>query len=247
MFNLDAELVASPAPQRSSPHPDRAAKVALVQYEDRDDRLLLELVALNARYCERWGYEHVFIRRVSADIPPWWVKCFVLLEVLKKGYDIVAWLDSDAVVHDQERSVDSVFVGPESMVHSSDPPAWANPSVFNAGVLFFRGTADAVSLMEQWCASLDLSRWRKEDGQWMTDGPWAGADYEQGAFVSRVMPMWAMRGVIATRPWQELQSPWVTAQSYCLHFANYSRPNAGFYLNLLDRFRLSGGVELLPR
>ena len=221
--------------------------VAIVQYEDRDDPLLMGLIRRNAEYCQAHGYQHIFIQRVSEDIPPWWVKCFILREILKKDFDFVTWLDSDAVVHDQARTIESLFIRGESLIFSPDAPAWNNPSPFNAGVLIFKSNPTAQKIIEDWIQLFNWRRWTKEGGEWHTPGPWAGEDYEQGAFVRYLLPSLKTTTAVREEDWQVLQGPWVMSQSFTMHFANRSRPNAAFYLNLTEKYSIRHGVEVSPK
>lgn len=203
-------------------------KVAIVQFDDRPDDMLgvlAPLVARNAAYARAHGSAHFFLRDHPNEIPMYWHKV-ALLESCLSEFEYVAWLDTDAVVHDFELSIAGLFTGPEMMVFAGDIPVWGTPQPFNAGVFFCRG-AQARALMGEWRALYPAHLWRKEDGRWnFTDHVWAGEAYEQGAFIRDLLPRYAGTGALRILPWRELQSPCPLPESRTLHFTNVFRPNA---------------------
>src|SRR5581483_10021283 len=118
-------------------------RVAILQYDDRTDAQLgplRVLVARNEEYAARQGYTHIFLRAPEKDLPPYWLKVHLIEKYLREGFDIVAWLDSDAVVHDRRLSIPALFEGEAAFVFAGEPPIWARLSPFNAGVFFCKGS-----------------------------------------------------------------------------------------------------------
>lgn len=211
------------------------SNVALVQFDDRDDQAfdpLHHLVARNAAYAARHGYRHHFIRAHPNLVPVFWHKLALIEEVLAT-HEFVAWLDTDAVVHDPDLEIENLFTGPEMMIFSGDLPIYPVPLKFNAGVFFCRGDK-ARALMREWAKLYPAHLWRKKDGKWnFSDHVWAGPAYEQGAFAEKLLAKYESQ--FRLLPWQLLQSPYPLRDSLTLHFANMFRSNAYLYINTMDK------------
>jgi hypothetical protein len=205
--------------------------VAIVQYDDRSDTglgSLIKLMEQNAAYASHHEYTYRFYRETPLVLPPVWVKPFLVRDLLREGFDTVVWIDSDAVVHDFSRRLESLFAQSKAFVYASDPPPWVSP--FNAGV--FACKTEALPILDCWCASFQARLWsRNDDGAWRwLKGEWAGRAFEQGAFVESVLPKFAGKGLMQCVPWQWLQSPKPLRESFALHFPITYRPNVNVYL-----------------
>jgi hypothetical protein len=210
-------------------------RVAIVQFDDRPDSELgpmAHLVARNAAYARAQGYHHIFVRSHANAVPVFWHKV-ALIERYLGDFEFVAWLDTDAVIHDFSQSVEPLFAGPEHMIFSGDLPIYPVPLPFNAGVFFCRGGA-ARDLMAEWRDLYPAHLWRRQNGQWnFQEHIWAGPAYEQGSFAQSLFPKYAATPGLRQLSWKKLQSPYPLPESFTLHFANLFRPNAVLYLNLL--------------
>src|SRR5580704_5371669 len=168
------------------------AKVAIVQFDDRPDEMLgplPALVARNARYARMHGYTHEFGRHPEQDMPPYWNKIFLLQRVFQAGFDIVAWLDTDAVIHDFSLPIESLFEKDEGFIFAGDLPIYNRVSPINAGVLFFKGEFGR-GLLAEWATLYPAHLWKKRaDGKWDFEAHvWAGPAYEQGSFAEKLLP-----------------------------------------------------------
>lgn len=214
------------------------SKVAIVQFDDRSDEALgplLNLVRRNEAYADERGYRHIFVRSHDNAVPVFWHKVSLIEQVLAEGFDHVAWLDTDAVVHDFTLSIENLFTGPERMIFSGDLPIYPVPLPFNAGVFFCRGEG-ARELMQEWRALYPSHLWRKTVGQWnFKEHVWAGPAYEQGSFAEKLIPKYAGATDFRRLSWRQLQSPYPVPESLTLHFANMFRPNCYLYLNALEK------------
>jgi hypothetical protein len=212
-------------------------KVAIVQFDDRSDAVLgpmRRLIDRNAAYAAARGYTHVLATKPAHDIPIFWNKVHVIAEHLANGFDCVAWLDSDAVVHDFSLDIPALFDGEQAFVFAGDLPVWQRISPFNAGVFFVKG-ASGLALMREWQALYPAHLWRKQGAEWICpEQPWAGPAYEQGAFAEKLVPKFAASGLLKQLPWQALQSPYPLPQSLTLHFQNSFRANFLLYLKMLE-------------
>jgi hypothetical protein len=211
------------------------SKVVIVQFDDRSDEELgplAHLVARNAAYAAERGYTHAFIRGHDNQVPVFWHKV-ALIERYLGEHEFVAWLDTDAVVHDFQLDIEGLFTGPEMMVFSPDLPIYPVPLPFNAGVFFCRGER-ARALMQEWQALYPAHLWRKQAGAWnFQEHVWAGPAYEQGSFAEKLYSRYAGTPAFRSLSWRQLQSPYPLPESLTLHFANMFRPNSILYLNAL--------------
>jgi hypothetical protein len=212
------------------------SRVAIVQFDDRSDEALgplIHLVRRNQAYAQSHGYDHVFIRRHDNERPVFWQKVG-LIERQLESHDHVAWLDTDAVMHDFQFSIENLFAGPEAMIFSGDLPIYPAPLPFNAGVFFCR-SEKARALMREWRALYPASLWRKTDGEWnFKEHVWAGPAYEQGSFVEKLYPKYVGTPLFRELSWRQLQSPYPIPGSLTLHFANMFRANCYLYLNTAE-------------
>jgi len=205
-------------------------KVAIVQYDNRNDQdlgAMGDLIKINADYAKKHGYEHIFGQDAYLNYPPYWAKIFFILDTIKKGFDIVLWLDSDAVVYDFDRTIESFYEGDELLIYSSDCGVWPEP--FNAGIFFVK--KEAKHIIEHWISLYDESMWVKEPEYWRhCVGRWAGEAFEQGAFSEHLVPKYGKQ--LKKIDWQIIQSPYPIDQSFVVHFAGRFRENAVMYIHL---------------
>jgi len=208
-------------------------KVAVVQFDTRPPEKLGELMALvrrNREYAVRHGYDHHFIDRAPFDLPVYWQKPSLCRRFLEAGYDLVLWLDTDAVAHDLDGRVEKLFVGDETMVAAGDNPLWSSP--FNAGVFAIRGPR-GLALMERWAALFAGTAWTRTETAWICREEWAGPDFEQGAFSRHLAPQLTKAGALRLLDWSILQAPFPLPGAFSLHFAGVFKANIPAYLNLL--------------
>lgn len=213
-------------------------KVTVLQFDDRTVEqlgLMVPLLHANAAYAARHGYDYQFIQRTSLDLPVYWLKPRLCRHFLENGSDIVAWLDTDAVVHDQSRRIEDIFEGSEVMVGAPDHPRWNQP--FNAGVFFVRGPGGA-RIMEAWSGLFAGTAWIRTDTAWVCETEWAGPDFEQGAFNAHLLSGLIADGALRLIDWEVLQSPQATPSAFTLHFAGDFKAGLPAYL-----FAEAAGVQ----
>jgi hypothetical protein len=193
--------------------------------------LLPFLLPRNKAYAARHGYDYRYLNRLTADLPVYWMKPHLVAQLLEQGYDAVAWLDTDAVVHDLDRRLEPFLKGGEAMVAAADNPYW--PSPFNAGVFFVQGAA-GLDLMRAWSALFAKTAWRREATAWVCDEEWAGSAFEQGAFVEHLLDETLTAGPVRLLDWRPLQAPFPIPESFTLHFAGEFKRNLPAYLDLIS-------------
>ena len=199
-------------------------KVAMLQIEDRIDPFFEWCVQLNKTYCTMHEIDHIFLRKGPEDIPAYWWKVRVFLDLmLQNNYDIICWMDSDAFVYSQNVDLRDFFnTADQSMVVAPDPIGWGSP--FMAAVFMVRNNRIGKEILTEWMKCFDSVKWEKlEDGGWqyIGNGAWAGEDYEQGSFAKIIMPGYKKHLKIV---------PW-----YIFHETNCQSPNVNCWSVHLPR------------
>lgn len=166
-------------------------KTCLVQYDDRHTVLFEELMKYNRTYAARHSYEYIRPTQ-TYDIPPYWIKVRIIQQLLQERPDLeyIMWLDSDAVVHDRAKPIESLFEtgGPDFLISYCPWNKNHTDHVLNVGVFVIRVTPQTKRLVNDWFACYKKERWTHTKGEWKTDGEWAGDDYEQGSFNTMILP-----------------------------------------------------------
>jgi hypothetical protein len=172
-------------------------RVVVIQYETRRDTSLRVLMKYAENYCNRHEYTY-WCPEGEYNMPTYWVKVHLVQQALTMfpGEDLgVAWLDSDAVFVKPDIRVEDILRS-KDFVTSVDP---GFTDTMNAGVFFIRRNHVTVQLVSDWFSCYDPKRWTKDaEGKWITEGRWAGPDYEQGSFNERILPRY--RQVVLLEP-----------------------------------------------
>lgn len=210
-------------------------KILLLQFDNRPVArlgLLPFLVQRNKAYAAARGYDYRLVNSQDVDLPVYWLNPLLVRRALDEGYDLVAWLDTDAVAHDHGRRIEDLFEGGEIMVAAGDNPFWT--SRFNAGVFFVRNAAGTgAELMARWSALFEGTAWRRTETAWICEAEWSGPDFEQGAFVAHLLDGAVATGALRLADWQTLQAPFPVDGAFTLHFAGGFKANIPAYLHLV--------------
>ena len=207
-------------------------KIAIIQFDDRPASrlgLMPFLVQRNKAYAALHGYDYQFINRQDVDLPVYWLKPLLCRRQLEHGYDLLAWIDTDAVFHDLDRRIEDLFLGPELMVAAGDNPRWT--ATFNTGVFFIK--AAGATILERWSALFAGTGWRRTETAWVCDDQWAGPSFEQGAFIVHLLDELVGSGALRLLDWRTLQSPFPVPGAFTLHFAGDFKLNLPPYLDLV--------------
>ena len=187
---------------------------AIIQYDDRplssDDKALM---ARNKYYCEKYGYEYIFLSTSKHNVPPYWQKVFIVKDYLNK-YKGILWLDSDATIFNMNIPLDTFSTHAFSKSTNS-----AGNQIFNAGVWIVTNTPRGRRILNDWIHEYDKTAWKKEGEKWKTNNSWAGEKYEQGAFAYKIVPRYPKN--IKTVNENVLQSTNMNdPDTFILHFYN---------------------------
>jgi len=203
---------------------------AVLQYDNRIlDNNFEELVKRNRAYAKKHDYEYVYKKTGYDYITPYWTKVKIVKELMRETipgtkthrYKGILWLDTDAVIIDQKKSLDDFFTGGNSFIACPDPPSFLQyfTGPFNAGVWAVKNDKNGREIVNEWMEKYDSKKWFLEKGKWKTRGTWAGVDYEQGAFSKHILPKY--KRWIKILPWYVFQarSDERSTYTFTIHFA----------------------------
>lgn len=175
-----------------------ASKWCMVQSDDRTVEQLqsmADLMRRNEEACRSFGNCKYLPdpMRGREEVSPYWRKVHAVKACLQdRDCGKCLYLDSDAVVvrgHFHKGSVDELL-GSKDVGFAPD---WGRDRM-NAGVFAVRASKTGKKIVDEWL-SHESTRWSTDAGgawrcikQGGEDCDWAGEEYEQGAFISKVAP-----------------------------------------------------------
>uniref|UniRef100_A0A6C0EEF1 Nucleotide-diphospho-sugar transferase domain-containing protein n=1 Tax=viral metagenome TaxID=1070528 RepID=A0A6C0EEF1_9ZZZZ len=186
--------------------------ILVLQIEDRsDNNFLNENMQLNNEICNENNIQYKFLYKSQDNVPPYWGKVFEIDRIISdksnSNIDYVFWIDSDAFfLHfHKNRLIDFLNkYSNYSMIITKDPPPW-NMN-FNAGVFIVKNDSYSREIFSYWKSLYNPNNWRMEGNKWKTDKPYAGDDYEQGAFVTNILSNNQYSAYIKTVPYYILNN-----------------------------------------
>jgi hypothetical protein len=152
-------------------------KILFVTFEDRDEEYINLHDSNMKKYCDKWEYEYIRVKKNDTGISPYWYKVFVVNDFMKTNkYDYVFWLDSDTIINNF-----NIDLG-EDILHKFDSDIFVASDniqydVVNAGVFIIRNSPIGKKFLEEW---IDLYAPMCEKGKGSLKGVWAMSCYEQG-------------------------------------------------------------------
>jgi hypothetical protein len=190
---------------QTSLDPHLAPRLGVLQIENRHAPMIDAFIAHNTNESVAQGFEHVVSREGVESAPPYWWKVFGLKRLMaeRPDLDLVMWLDSDAYMSPSAAQRIHLLAEDREKVMWLSPDCPRFPSPFCAGAFVVRNDERGRWLVDTWLSHFDPSRWTKDEtnGSWRCLGPWAGPDYEQGAFSTHLLPL-ADRIGISVQSWQ---------------------------------------------
>lgn len=167
----------------------------LVQSDDRDKEELgvqSKLMEKNRATCEQ-DPNCSNVEIPLQNVPPYWRKVHATRSCLDNpGCDACLYVDSDAVLnHHHWQGATDV----ETLLGQGDfgfTPDWARDRM-NAGVFAVRNSSTGKAIMDAWLSEQSNAWSTDSEGEWScsVNGkkcPWAGSEFEQGAFITKVQP-----------------------------------------------------------
>lgn len=167
--------------------------ILVLQIEDRkNDEFLNNNMQLNKIICQDNNMQYKFIYKSEEDVSPYWGKVFEIDKILTNPnnltIDYIFWLDSDAFFLNFNKNKLDNFLNSYSnysMIITKDPPPW--PANFNAGSFIVKNDKYGREIVSYWKTLYNSNNWWRENNAWKTNSPYAGDDYEQGAFATKIL------------------------------------------------------------
>lgn len=109
--------------------------------------LLQEKIApMHARHAARLGYSYEVRLNETSENSPFWMKPPMIIDAINQGFDLVVWLDADAIwLGDQ---FDVQFPTVFGMTEHVDFGHYGKH--FNAGVIYVNNLNQTIELLETW-------------------------------------------------------------------------------------------------
>lgn len=152
-------------------------KIAFLTLEDRDEEYIDYHNRNTKKYCDKWGYEYIHIKKNETNISPYWYKIFLVFDLIKSNkYDYVFWMDSDTIInnfnidlgeHILNKYTSDIFVASDNIRYD----------VVNAGLFVIKNSEIGKQFMQDW---INLYSPICEKGNGKLKGVWAMSCYEQG-------------------------------------------------------------------
>ena len=184
--------------------------IVVLQIEDRsDNNFLNENMQLNKEICNENNMQYKFLYKSQDNVPPYWGKVFEIDRILNdnSNVDYIFWIDSDAFFLHFHKNRLTDFLNKYSnysMIITKDPPPWNMK--FNAGVFIVKNDSYSREIFSYWKSLYNPNNWRMEGNKWKTDKPYAGDDYEQGAFATYILSNNQYSAYIKTVPYYILNN-----------------------------------------
>jgi len=107
---------------------------------------------LNRKYAKRHGYNFVLISKPYDDsVTHAWQKIPAMIELLNKGYELVMYIDTDAIFNKQEITVESISNKyPGDILFCSDEANSGGLYKINGGTVIVKNTPRTKQLLQQW-------------------------------------------------------------------------------------------------
>jgi len=136
--------------------------------------------------------QYKFLYKSQYNVAPYWGKVFEIDRIISdksnSNIDYVFWIDSDAFFLHFNKNKLTDFLNKYSnysMIITKDHPPWNMK--FNAGVFIVKNDSYSREIFSYWKSLYNPNNWWMEGNKWKTDKPYAGDDYEQGAFVTYIL------------------------------------------------------------
>lgn len=152
-------------------------------------------IKINRLYCSKYGYDYRLINHAIDELPPYWLRVKDAYSLLNEtDYDVIMYLDLDAVFHDFSNSLSQLLENKYDFFVSKDPANLFSEdinTIVNSGCFIVKNCSWSKNFLRQWLyACIDdkgdmtgvcKSDWKFNLHKWVCKGcKWAGIKYEQG-------------------------------------------------------------------
>lgn len=197
-------------------------KYLIYQYDDRGD--LYKISDIIKDYAQKHNYDYKFFTKYYINIPPYWQKVFIAKDLINQ-YDIIFYIDSDAVIHCKDYPLE-YYLDKKDMAISYE---FATHK-FNAGAFIIKNTPIMRSMLEKWCSYYDNGKWKNVNGKLKTNSFYAGIDYEQGSFDKLILTYYKEYiNVLYNHIFQNITFIDIPDKTFIIHFYSYDA-KLGIYM-----------------
>jgi hypothetical protein len=152
-------------------------KIAFITFENRDERYVKLHNENIKKYCDKWGYNYIYIPKNETEYSPYWYKVILVNDILKTNkYDYVFWMDSDTIINNFIIDIGEDILDrydSDILVASDNVPN----DVMNAGLFVIRNSKTGNNFMEDWVNS--YKKYCIKNNKSLR-GKWSMSCYEQG-------------------------------------------------------------------
>jgi len=121
-------------------------KIAVVSAYTENIKDLYKITSKTlVEYCKLHNYHLLISKIVETERPAPWYKLTEILKCLVDGFDIVLWVDCDAIIVNKKIKIEDLIEEDKDFYYASN---WLG---MNSGVMIFRNTDDVKNfLIESW-------------------------------------------------------------------------------------------------
>jgi len=229
-------------------------KYCLVQYDNREiSENHKKFKERNKEYCKKHGYAYMFFNHKDQTVPVYWMKVKLVNEVVNTNkYEGVLWIDTDAVIKDLDRTLDSFGNSNTSIVICEDfhpevnnGKTYPGTYPFNAGVWIAKNNDIGKDIMNKWLELYNPDHWKSNNkGNLKSNTQFSGPAYEQGSFVDIILPKY--KDNILVLPWYVFNALDAkrNSETFILHFCSNKVDMEEIFLKYLDEQKGGGLKEI---
>lgn len=174
------------------------SKIHIVQYEDRINYTRLNRFMNFVKYYSfKHEYTYHLMNKFNHEICPYYAKIFFVKDYLNShldSCDYLLFLDSDCIVLDNERKLESI-IEQYKLNKEFHFLCTGNIKKVNTGHFLIRNSSEGRDLLNYWTNLYEPERWTlARNKKFICKTPlnvkcqWSGRYYEQGDFISFVIP-----------------------------------------------------------
>ena len=217
------------------------SKYSIVQYDNREiTENHKKFMEINKEYCKKHNYSYKFFNYKDETLPVYWLKVKIVKELLNTDeYEGILWLDTDAVIKNTDKTLDSFGDTNTAFIMSNDQYPMEHDDLnkypFNAGCWIVKNNNNGKLILSDWLNTYNPNSWKKNDkGNLRTNTSYGGDEYEQGMFVNKILPKY--KDNILILPWYIFHAFDVSQNKdiFILHFCSNKTIEENRYLKLIE-------------
>ena len=155
-------------------------KIIILSFDNRTNIDYIEDHNQNIKkYCQKWkNIEYKFTNFTNKNV--YWNKIYLVLEkILTNNYDYVMWMDTDAMIVNQDIDIRNILLLFNSDIFlSHDNDYFKCENILNAGVFIIKNSSIGINLLKDAISYFENSKCLNDDNT--LKGLYAARCYEQG-------------------------------------------------------------------